>query len=79
MMFLLTFLMPFSKYSQYPVVSRNSANDIKNVELQFLFSRHFERNEVESRNLIKKLFFYFRNKKIPIFAAQIQSGCGAVG
>lgn len=38
--------MPFSKYSQYPVVGRFSANGIKNVELQFLFSRHFERNEV---------------------------------
>ncbi len=56
MMFLLTFLMPFSKYSQYPVVSRNSANDIKNVELQFLFSRHFERNEVESRPELAKAF-----------------------
>ena len=29
--FATTFLMPFSKYSQYPMVGRISANGIKNV------------------------------------------------
>ena len=32
-----TFLMSFSKYSQYPVVSRISANDIKNVNYKFYY------------------------------------------
>jgi hypothetical protein len=32
--------MPFSKYSQYPVVSRISANGIKNVKLLILFTKY---------------------------------------